>query len=144
MVRWRWAAAAVAEPDLVGGGAGAGASFSCGNALVEEPEGDVVDDGSVADEVERLEHEPDTTGPERGAGRVVVAGHVDAVEQVAAGGGCVEQPEQRQQGGLAGTRCAGDRDVLTGTDRELARVECGDRWWTWEGLGEPIDDDHIA
>ena len=54
--------AAVAEADLVGGCSGAGASFSCGGALVEEPEGDVVDDAAVADEVERLEHEPEASG----------------------------------------------------------------------------------
>ena len=136
--------ASVAEADLVGGGSGASASFSRGGALVEEPERDVVDDSPVADEVERLEHEPDAPRSERGAGRVVEIGHVDAVEQVAAGGGCVQQPEQRQQGGLARTGCASDRDVLPGADREPARVERGDGGWTGEGLGEPVDHDHIA
>ena len=54
--------ASVAEPDLFGDGEGAGASFSCGGALVEESERDVVDDAAVADEVERLENEPEASG----------------------------------------------------------------------------------
>ena len=70
----------------------------------------VVDHTAVADQVERLEHEPDATSADSSALLVRKPCHVDAIQLIDAGRRNIEESEQRQERGLPRPRRAGNCD----------------------------------
>src|SRR5262245_27695749 len=80
---------------------------------------DVLVHGEIADQVERLEDEPDLPVADASAIGGGEIGDGLAVEQVAAVGRRVEQPEDREQRRLAASRRPGNGDVLALLDAEM-------------------------
>src|SRR6516164_3265763 len=81
----------------------------------------------VGQQVEGLEDDPDPPAAQRRPIPVVQRARVQAVKQVAAGRGGVEQPEQVQQRGLARARRTGHRDVIVRLDNQVGRAQRMDR-----------------
>src|SRR6266540_4997196 len=79
----------------------------------------VLVDGEVSDQVETLEDEPDLAVADAGSLRKLQLLGRLSVQQVVAGGGRVEQPQDREQCGLAAARRPRDRDELPVLDLKM-------------------------
>ena len=88
------------------------------HAAVRERQLDVLEDGEVADEVEALEDEADVLVPHDGALVGVEAVGVAAAQPVAPRGRGVEEPQDREQRGLAGAGRPDEREHLALADIE--------------------------
>ena len=89
------------------------------HAAIGEREFHVLVDREVADEVKGLENEADLSVANAGpVGRREIR-DVLAAQHVRATGRCIEQAKDREQRGLAASRRAIDRHVLTGPDVEM-------------------------
>ena len=84
----------MSESDLGDHLVGATATFTFGDTLIQQTELDVVDDGAVAEQMERLEHEPDPFRSHCGAPPIRKPGDIDPVEHIPPGCWHVEQTEQ--------------------------------------------------
>ena len=95
------------------------AALAGGHAAIGQRQLDILKDGEIADQIEALKNESDLAIPDARAilGRQIRDGL--AVQPVLAAAGRVEQPEDRQQGGLAAPGRAGDRHVLAFRDVEV-------------------------
>ena len=136
---------AVRHPDALERLADALAPLGRGHAPVGERQLDVLEDRQVADQIEALENEPDLAVAHAGAiaGRKV--GNGLAVQPVLAARGRVEQPENRQQRGLAASRWAADRHVFALGDLE---IDVGERvrfdFVCQEDLGDRFQLDNVG
>ena len=88
------------------------------HVTVHQRQGDVLARRRARQQVEALEDEADAAIAQLGATVRVEAPHVDAVEQVGAGGGPIEAAEDVEQRRLAGARRPHDRHQLAGADGE--------------------------
>ncbi len=104
---------ALAEADLFEEFLRAG-GFVVDFVAVDEWEGDVVDGGGAAQEVELLEDEADGFGADVGELVVVEPGDVFVEELEGAGVGLVEEAEEVEEGRFAGAGLAHDGDEFTG------------------------------
>src|SRR5258706_5389242 len=115
------------------------------HAAVSERQLDVLEHRQVADQVERLEDEPDLQIADAGPIRERQVGDLLAVQPVLPLARGVEQPEQRQEGRLAAAGGAGDRDVLPLLDLEMdARQGVRLHLVGVENLGHSLELDHRA
>jgi hypothetical protein len=115
----------VAHLDFVEHGLGPLLDVRGGEAFaVRQREADVLFDGQLADQVERLKDEADLFVADPGALVAAEGADVLTVEDVLPSGGRVEQAEDRQQGGLAATRGTGDADIFARLDLEAELVQC--------------------
>jgi hypothetical protein len=110
--------AAVVEADHVAEFAGALAADGGFDALVEEGDFEVFEDGELGDEVKVLEDETEAFAAEFGELVVGELGDVLVVEEVVAAGGAVEAAEDVHEGGLAGAGRAHDGDHVALVDIE--------------------------
>ena len=96
----------------------------------------------VGQQVEGLEDDPDPPAAQRRPIPVGQCARVQAVQQVAAGGGGVEQPEQVQQRGFARAGRPGHRDVVARPDHQVGRAQRLDRRRARIGAGQAAQFDH--
>ncbi len=96
----------------------------------------------VGQQVERLEDESDPAAAQRGPVPVVQRARVQAVQQVAALGRCVEQAEQVQQRRLARAGRPGHRDVVARLDHQVGRAQRRHRRRAGVGAGQAAQFDH--
>ena len=97
------------------------ADLLLGRLADAQPEGDVLEHGHVPEEGVVLEHEPDVAVAGRVPGDVVV------LEQHGAGVGNLQPGDDAEQGGLARSRRAQERDELTGGALDGDVVERNER-----------------
>jgi hypothetical protein len=93
------------------------------HAAVRQRQLDVLVDGEIADQVERLEDEADLAVAYARPVRGGELRDVLAVQQVLPVRRRIEQPEQREQRRLAAPRRARDGDVLAAADLQVDRRE---------------------
>src|SRR5579872_5663623 len=132
----------VAEPDRVervDRGPDPGAARGL---VVQLGQQHVLQRGPVRQQVEGLEDEPDAAAAQRGPVPVAQPAGVHPVQQVAARGGGVEQPEQVQQRGLARARRTGHRHVVAFGDNQIGRAQRRHRRRPRIGPGHPAQLDH--
>src|SRR5690606_20656660 len=117
----------VAEPHpaqcLLGGGKPLGA----GHPVVDGGEEDVLEHRAVREQVEGLEHEADPSAAQAGPLPLAQRRRVDALEQVGAAGGPVEQAEDVEHRRLPRPRRPHHRHVVARFDHEVGVDEGGDR-----------------
>ena len=115
----------MSQPDPAQRGEGRLAAGSGPGSGVEEPVGDVLQDGGVLGEEELLEDEADPRRPQ--SGELTVRHRVDLETGYAhrSRGGPVEGPHQVQQRRLAGPGGTDDGEQLTAGDSEADAVERG-------------------
>ncbi len=96
-----------------------GAGLPGGPAGQQRGEFDVVGDGEVGDQVEELEDDADVVPAQLRPAGLAVGVDLAAVDPEGAAVGAVEAAEEVQEGGLAGSGGAGDRDELAACDRQV-------------------------
>src|SRR5690606_35443909 len=86
---------------------------------------DVLPHCQIVDQVEALKDEADAAAANRRQLARCLADHLLALKAVASTGGAIEQSQQTEQCGLAAARRTGDRNVFSGLDLEIDRVQRG-------------------
>ncbi len=76
-------------------------TFLSRHAVVDLRQFDILEHGTMVQQMKRLEHEADTTATKPRPCVVTQGAGIDAVEQIAADRWSVEEPEQMQQGRFA-------------------------------------------
>jgi hypothetical protein len=115
-------------------------------APAEEREGQrhVLRDREIRQDVERLEHEPETLAPKRGLALVVERREVVAVDDHVAFVHGFEPRDDVQQRGFADPRRADDRDPFAAIDVQRHVVQHATRDRATKGLADAAQFDHAA
>jgi hypothetical protein len=108
----------VGEPDRGQRGGGQLAPLGGGDARVEQPVGDVLEQGRVLGQEEELEDEADPGRPHRGELAVAHPCDVEAGDRHPPGAGAFERAHQVQQRRFPRARGPDDRDQLAFPDAE--------------------------
>ncbi len=103
-------------------------------AAIDERQLHVLERRRAPQKIEALEHEAQIVAAQKAALVARQAAHIDALEEVAAGGGRIEAAHDVHRGRFARARGAHDRDELAFLNREIDIVECADL-----GFGLAVD-----
>ncbi len=138
---WRQMIQSLGQPDL--GEQFPGAGFAVGLAAQLRRQHDVLQGAQGGQQQEGLEHEAHLLGAQPGAPLLVQPGERLAEDLYLAAARQIQAGQQAEQGGLAGTGGADQRQCLAGIDLQIDPFKDGETFLAEaNGLAEPPDGDN--